>query len=96
MKEEVTAVLAPARAKNSEIVGCAQRLHSSFLGLPYRILYMNPKKELLWSLCVGSLGPTPLMHESLEPKGYQTSVGAISDSRLRRQCQTDSLLTLRA
>ena len=22
----------------------------SFLGLPYRILYMNPKKELLWSL----------------------------------------------
>ena len=28
-----------------------QRLHgSSFLGLPYRILNMNPKKELLWSL----------------------------------------------
>ena len=25
---------------------------SSFLGVPYRILYMNPKKELLWSLCV--------------------------------------------
>ena len=20
-----------------------------FLGLPYRVLYMNPKKELLWS-----------------------------------------------
>ena len=30
-----------------------QRLHSgSFLGLPYRILYMNLKKELLWSLGV--------------------------------------------
>ena len=30
-----------------------QRLHSSsFLGLPYRILYMSPKKELLWSLRV--------------------------------------------
>ena len=27
------------------------RLHSSsFWGLPYRILTMNPKKELLWSL----------------------------------------------
>ena len=27
------------------------RLHSSsFWGLPYTILYMNPKKELLWSL----------------------------------------------
>ena len=27
-----------------------QRLHSSsFLGLPYRNLKMNPKKELLWS-----------------------------------------------
>ena len=25
---------------------------SSFLGLPYRILNMNPKKELLWSLWV--------------------------------------------
>ena len=30
-----------------------QRLHSSsFLGRPYRILNMNPKKELLWSLRV--------------------------------------------
>ena len=25
---------------------------SSFLGFPYRILYMNPKKELLWGLWV--------------------------------------------
>ena len=31
-----------------------QRLHSSsFLGLPFRILNMNSKKELLWSLRVG-------------------------------------------
>ena len=30
-----------------------QRLHSSsFLGLPYRMLYKSPKKELLWSLRV--------------------------------------------
>ena len=35
-------------------VGHTQRLHSSsFLGLPYRILKMIPKKELLWSLRVG-------------------------------------------
>ena len=27
---------------------------SSFLGLPYRILNMNPKKELFWSLWVGT------------------------------------------
>ena len=26
---------------------------SSFLGLPYRILNMNPKTELLWGLWVG-------------------------------------------
>ena len=31
-------------------------LSSSFLGLPYRTLNMNPKKELLWSLWV-SLSP---------------------------------------
>ena len=31
---------------------------SSFLGLPYRILNMNPKKELLWGLWV----VTRLMH----------------------------------
>ena len=37
-----------------EIIG-TQRLHSSsFLGVPYRILNMNPKKELLWSLWVSS------------------------------------------
>ena len=24
-----------------------------FLGLPYRILYMNPQKELLWGFWVG-------------------------------------------
>ena len=33
------------------------RLHSSsFSGLPYRILNMNPKKELRWSLWVVSVG----------------------------------------
>ena len=35
-------------------IACLRNTHglhsSSFLGLPYRILYMNPKKELLWSL----------------------------------------------
>ena len=30
---------------------------SSFLGLPYRILYMNPKKELLWGLWVNYHNP---------------------------------------
>ena len=35
------------------LLGRTQRLHSSsFLGLPYRILNMNPEKELLWSLKV--------------------------------------------
>ena len=29
---------------------------SSFLELPYRILHMNPKKELLWGLWVVSTG----------------------------------------
>ena len=29
---------------------------SSFLGLPYRILNMKPKKELLWGLWVGLWG----------------------------------------
>ena len=39
------------------IRGCTQRLHSSsFLGLPYRVLNMNPQKELLWSLRVGCRG----------------------------------------
>ena len=32
------------------VIIAIQRLHgSSFLGLPYRVLNMNPKKELLWS-----------------------------------------------
>ena len=31
---------------------------SSFLGLPYRILNMNPKKELLWGLWVIDLSGT--------------------------------------
>ena len=40
------------RAKGD--LGFTQRLHgSSFLGLPYRIQHINPKKELLWSLRVG-------------------------------------------
>ena len=30
----------------------------SFLGLPYRILFMNPKKELLWGLWVVSTEST--------------------------------------
>ena len=30
---------------------------SSFLGFPYRILNMNPKKELLWGLWVGCREP---------------------------------------
>ena len=43
-------------AQNLEVT---QRLHSSsFLGLPYRILNMNPKKELLLSLRVFSTDPT--------------------------------------
>ena len=29
---------------------------SSFVGLPYRILNMNPKKELLWGLWVSPFG----------------------------------------
>ena len=34
-----------------DILNPTHRLHSSsFLGLPYRILNMSPKKELLWSL----------------------------------------------
>ena len=42
------------------------RLHSSsFWGLPYRILTMNPKKELLWSRSQGILGVVegPRFHE---------------------------------
>ena len=36
------------------LVMLTHRLHSSsFLGLPYRFLYKNHKKELLWSLCLG-------------------------------------------
>ena len=36
---------------------CTQRPQSSsFLGLPYRILYMKPKKELLWGLWVVPCG----------------------------------------
>ena len=32
---------------------------SSFLGFPYRILYMNPKKELLWGLWVVCMPTLP-------------------------------------
>ena len=43
------------------LVGIMVRTHrpqsSSFWGLPYRILNMNPKKELLWGLWVN---PKPL------------------------------------
>ena len=38
---------------NAKHQAITHRLHSSsFLGSPYRILNMNPKKELLWSLWV--------------------------------------------
>ena len=49
-----------------------QRFHSSsFLGLPYRILNMNPKKELLWSL--NSLG---------SPKVWWGSSGQVVPERI--------------
>ena len=35
-----------------EPMGTHRPQSSSFLGLPYRILNMNPKNELLWSLWV--------------------------------------------
>ena len=39
------------------LIGSTQRPQSSsFLGLPYRILNMNPQKELLWGLWVGYRG----------------------------------------
>ena len=34
------------------VLGTHMPQSSSFLGLPYRILNMNPKKELLWGLWV--------------------------------------------
>ena len=37
---------------------------SSFLGLPYRILNINPQKELLWSLRVIGEGDSDLAHET--------------------------------
>ena len=37
---------------------------SSFLGLPYRVLNMNPKKELLWGLWVGA--------RTADAQGYNT------------------------
>ena len=40
-------------APKPESLTPTRRPHSSsFLALPYRILYMNPKKELLWGLWV--------------------------------------------
>ena len=43
----------PIIAPIDHLTGPTHRLHSSsFLGLPYRILNMNRKKELLWSLWV--------------------------------------------
>ena len=41
-----------ASLKLLEVVHTHRLRSSSFLGLPYRILYMNPQKELLWSLWV--------------------------------------------
>ena len=52
----------PSTSVSSNILqglGFTHRLHnSSSLGLPYRILNTNHKKELLWSLWVGFKGPT--------------------------------------
>ena len=44
-------LLSLLHAEDHPVLAATHRLHSSsFLGLPYRILYMNHKKELLWSL----------------------------------------------
>ena len=45
-----------AQAMNKVLVYTHRLLSSSFLGLPYRILNMNHKKELLRSLWVVSIG----------------------------------------
>ena len=50
-----------------KILGLTYSLHSSsFFGLPYRILDINPKKELLWSLC--PKGPCTQTVDILAPR----------------------------
>ena len=50
----------------SKLLVLPQRLHScSFLGSPDRILFMNPKKEPLWSLRVR------VQHPWLEAAGFE-------------------------
>ena len=56
-------------------LGFTHRPHSSsFLGLPYRILSMNPQKELLWGLWVGIQGVRKKLKE-FKP-GFKFSAGA--------------------
>ena len=46
-------VLLPGWSETKDVC-CTHRLHgSSFWGLPYRVLDLNHKMELLWSLWVG-------------------------------------------
>ena len=50
---------------------------SSFLGLPYRILNTNPKKELLWSLWV--VTTEPQKGTTMEPMGGDYIVARVWD-----------------
>ena len=50
---------------SSPILGTHRPHSSSFLGLPYRILHMNPKKELLWGLWVMQDFHQPKQSESV-------------------------------
>ena len=66
---------APENLDADKLPGCCEPLlgklstqrpqSSSFLGLPYRILYMNPKKELVWGLWVDPR--TPKSDNALHP-----------------------------
>ena len=42
---------------------------SSFLGFPYRILYMNPQKELLWGLWVIKFLDNPVLGHEVPDEG---------------------------
>ena len=54
----ITQVRATSKYNKHDYKTSTHRLHnSSFLGLPYRILNMNHKKELLWSIWVKSKSP---------------------------------------
>ena len=54
-------------------LGYPEAQSSSFLGLPYRILYMNLKKELLWGLWVdyGSAHKTKTQQDLTSSNGIQ-------------------------